>query len=234
MTTPDDSPPPPSTSDDPALDRPNPAAPPTAAPPPPADGFTLLQRGILKAKGLSDQHLATLASMEVTSVAAFPVIGDAGTLQQLLGVEARIAEDVMAWALAAAATESGPTAATPTAAASAPQPAAPVTMVSVDSPATVRCANCDHKQPHDYKTGDLCPNCGRQAEPLSTCYWCHNTGTGKFCRACGAAFVRNLDYEIAVLLKREGMPKSSIARELEDMSDGEKQSRLNQLRSGRY
>ena len=192
-----------------------------------SDVFSPLERTILKAKGLTEEQLGLLESMGVTSRGAFETIGDAGTLREVSGIDAEVAERVMTWAV-------GAPAAAPAGGEGGAAAVSPPAAVTINDPSVVLCTNCQHKQPHDYKTGDLCPNCGRQAEPMSNCYWCHATGSGKFCRSCGAGFVKNLDYEIAVLLKREGVAKAKIAAELEGMDDAEKETRLTQLRSGRY
>ena len=52
----------------------------------------------------------------------------------------------------------------------------------VESPDAVYCVHCKTKQPKDYKSGDLCVACGKQAEPIMACFWCGATGPGKFCR----------------------------------------------------
>lgn len=185
--------------------------------------LTPLERAILKSKGVGDDHFAQFEAMGLTSKSGFETVGNAQTLADISGLDVAVAEQVMAWALGVPAASAAP----------APAAAAP-TSVTIEDPSVIKCTNCDHKQPHDYKTGDLCPNCGRQAQPVSNCYWCHADGSGKFCRSCGAEYVKNLDYEIAVLLKREGVAKSRIASELADMEDAEKEARLTQLRSGRY
>ena len=74
----------------------------------------------------------------------------------------------------------------------------------------------------DYKTGDLCPSCGKQAEPVQSCYWCGQSGPGKFCRGCGAEFVPLAEFDLAVLLKREGVAKDEIAKRLYGMPTSEK------------
>ena len=157
--------------------------------------------------------------------AAFATVGDTGTLADISGMTMEVADGVMMWATGRTGSV---TAAYDQAVATAPQP------IVVEDASIVRCQNCDHKQPHDYKSGDLCPNCGRQAEPVRACFWCHTASSGNFCRSCGAEKVTNIDYEIAVLLKREGVSKRAIVTELQDMDDAEKETRLMQLRSGKY
>ena len=202
--------------------------------------LSTLERTILTAKGLGEEHLAALEAAGVRSRADFETIGDAATLQQILPVSPEVAADVMAWAAprkapeAAASGGAGSGGAGSGGAASGGASGGAVQNITVEDPSVVRCANCGQKQPHDYATGDLCPNCGRQAEPLANCYWCQSTGTGRFCRRCAAPFVKNKDYEIAVLLKREGVSKQAISDEVLTMSESEKEARLTQLRSGHY
>ncbi len=192
--------------------------------------LSALEKVILKSKGVTDEMLASFTELGIVSKESFAVIGDAGTLADITGLSAENAASIMEWAGVA------------------PKNSAPEAVVAgtsggvtldgqkivVEDSSVIKCTHCDHKQPHDYKSGDLCPNCGKQAEPMANCYWCYNVGSGKFCRSCGAEYVKNLDYEIAVLLKREGVSKREIAKELAAMLDSEKETRLTQLRSGRY
>ena len=47
-----------------------------------------------------------------------------------------------------------------------------VNPVIIDSADIVHCCYCSARQPKDYKSGDLCVACGKQAEPVLTCFWC--------------------------------------------------------------
>jgi len=86
----------------------------------------------------------------------------------------------------------------------------------------VYCTHCAAKQPKDYKSGDLCIACGRQAEPILACFWCSASGPGKFCRACGARFVPTAELDLALLLRQEGLPKDEIPNRLDGMNAAEK------------
>jgi hypothetical protein len=173
--------------------------------------FALLEQTILKAKGLTDENLAFLTAAGVASKADFATIGNAETLVEVMpGLNPDIARKVMDWAV-------GATAAVPVA-----QAAPTENKVVIDSADVTYCVHCKARQPKDYKTGDLCPSCGKQAEPVQSCYWCSQSGPGKFCRGCGAEFVPLAEFDLAVLLKREGLPKDEISRRLSGMSAAEK------------
>ena len=166
--------------------------------------FTLLEQNILIAKGLTAEQLNQLDAAGLHGKADFATVGDAATLCQVLpSIDAAVAAKVMEWALGIPAA-TGPA------------------KVFVDSPDAVYCAHCNARQPKDYKTGELCPSCGKQAEPVQSCHWCSATGPGKFCRGCGAAFVPLAEFELAVLLKREGVAKEEISQRLLAMSAQEK------------
>lgn len=165
--------------------------------------FTLLEQNILIAKGLTAAQLNELDTLGVQSKADFGTIGDAKTLVQVMpSVSSETAAKVMEWAVGAAK----------------PEPSS----LFIDSPDAIYCAHCNSRQPKDYKTGDLCPSCGKQAEPVQSCYWCSNSGPGKFCRGCGAEFVPLAEYNLAILLKREGVAKEEISRRLKAMTPAEK------------
>lgn len=175
--------------------------------------FTLLEQNILIAKGLTAEQLNQLAGMGVHSKADFATIGDTATLLEVMpALDGAVAAKVMEWAVGAGA-----------APVRAQAPAETAKMI-IDSADAIYCIHCNGRQPKDYKTGDLCPTCGKQAEPVQSCYWCANSGPGKFCRGCGAEFVPLAEYELAVLLKREGVAKDDIARRLHGMSQAEKDS----------
>jgi hypothetical protein len=168
-------------------------------------GLTALERNILVSKGLSADEIGRLMDAGVRSREDFKQVGDSGTLAGLIGVSDEVAGKVMAWALGAGA-------------ASVP---AQDTII-VQSGDVVLCAHCNVKQPKDYKSGDLCPACGRQAEPIMACFWCGATGPGKFCRRCGAEFVPTAELELGILLKRDGLPKDDIPSKLRALSQAEK------------
>jgi hypothetical protein len=84
------------------------------------------------------------------------------------------------------------------------------------------CVHCNTKQPKDYKSGDLCTACGKQAEPVMACFWCGSKSPGRFCRHCGAEFLPTAELELGILLKREGVPKDDIPVKLRAMSKEEK------------
>ncbi|MCA2979857.1 MAG: hypothetical protein INH41_25625 [Myxococcaceae bacterium] len=175
--------------------------------------LSTLEKNILKTKGLTDAQLARLTKAGVTRKADFAVVGDAATLSKLGGLPPEVAAAVMAWATGAAASPG------------------PGTIV-VDSDA-VTCVHCGAKQPKDYHSGDLCPACGKQAEPTFACFWCGHSGPGKYCRSCGAEFVATGELELALLLKRDGLPKDEIPRRLRGLSAKEKEALWGRVRKAR-
>ncbi len=163
---------------------------------------TLLDK-ILISKGLSEQEVAHLAEVGISGKEDLKLVGDAGTLADLTGLSRAVAERVMSWALGANA---GPA----------------KENVVVQSGDVVLCVHCGARQPKDYKSGDLCGACGKQAEPIMACFWCGATGPGKFCRQCGAEFVPTAELELGILLKREGVAKADIPERLRRMDQPEK------------
>lgn len=167
--------------------------------------FPLLEQTILKAKGLTDDQLAFLNSAGVASKADFVTIGSAETLAEIMpALEIDVARKVMDWAVGHAAAV----------AVDAPNS---TSKVIIDSADITYCLHCKARQPKDYKSGDLCPSCGKQAEPVQSCYWCAQSGPGKFCRGCGAEFVPLAEFDLAILLKREGVAKDEISNRLKSM-----------------
>jgi len=188
-----------------------------------ANAFTVLEFNILKSKGLSDEQILGLNEAGVSARDDFKTVGDAATLLALVpGLDATVAALVMEWALGQAAQ----------AQAQAPS-TAPAERMLLDSPDAVYCVHCGTKQPKDYKSGDLCISCGKQAEPILACYWCSASGPGKFCRSCGAAFVPTAELDLAILLKREGLPKDEIPARLLGMSSAEKDDLWGRVRRAR-
>jgi hypothetical protein len=166
-------------------------------------GFTRLEKNILISKGLSEQEIGRLVEMGVSGKEDLKLVGDAGTLAELAGLRCEVAERVMSWALGAAAVPAKD-------------------KIVVQSGDIVLCVHCNTKQPKDYKSGDLCVACGKQAEPIMACFWCGSTGPGRFCRQCGAEFVPTAELELGILLKREGVPKNEIPEKLRRMEQAEK------------
>jgi hypothetical protein len=182
-----------------------------------------LEQAILRAKGLSEAHLEALAAAGVSSKADFATIGDAATLGQLLpDVPADVAAAVMAWAVGE------PPASTTGATGSS----GPVSVV-LDSGDVVHCVHCGAKQPKDYSSGDLCTACGKQAEPILSCFWCAASGPGTFCRQCGAEFVATAELDLAVLLRREGMSKDAVPARLRAMTQEDKDVLWGRVRKSR-
>lgn len=175
-----------------------------------ADTFSTLERNILKAKGLSDSQLEALGAAGILSKQDFQTVGDAATLCQLVaGIDGTVAQAIMTWA-------TGQPAAAPTTSSAAAQ------QVFIDAADLILCVHCGAKQPKDYKSGDLCTSCGKQAEPVYSCYWCASSGPGKFCRQCGAEFLPTADLDLGVLLRHDGLPKDTIPDRLRAMSPAEK------------
>jgi hypothetical protein len=179
-----------------------------------AKSFSTLEKNILKTKGLSDAQIGKLAKAGVASKDDLRTVGDAATLAGLVkGLGAEAAAAVMAWA---GGTAGGSTSG-----------------VVVESSEVVYCVHCKTKQPKDYNSGDLCISCGKQAEPILSCYWCSASGPGKFCRSCGAEFVGTAELELAIHLKREGQPKDAIPGKLKTMSAAEKEVLWGKIRRAR-
>ena len=184
-----------------------------------AKTFSALEKNILKSKGLTDAQLKKLAKAGINSREDFKTVGDAGTLAELVaGITKDAAAAVMAWAGGGAAPASGG-GGTPS--------------VVVDSPDAVYCIHCRVKQPKDYNSGDLCVSCGKQAEPILSCYWCSASGPGKFCRQCGAEFVATSELDLAIHLKREGLSKDEVPKKLIGMSAAEKDALWGRIRKSR-
>ena len=180
-----------------------------------AKAFSTLEKNILKSKGLSDAQLKKLAKAGITSREDFKTVGDAATLADLVaGINKEVAASVIAWATGGAATSGSGS-------------------VVVESADAVYCIHCRTKQPKDYKSGDLCVSCGKQAEPILACYWCSSSGPGKFCRQCGAEFVSTSELDLAVHLKREGLSKDEIPQKLRSMSASDKDALWGRIRKTR-
>jgi hypothetical protein len=68
------------------------------------------------------------------------------------------------------------------------------------------------------------------ADTPATCFWCSSSGAGRFCRKCGAEFVPTGELELALLLKREGIPKQDISTKLRMLSSEEKEQLWGRVR----
>ena len=186
-----------------------------------AKTFSALEKNILKSKGLSDAQLKKLAKAGINSREDFKTVGDAATLADLVaGISKDAAAAVMAWASGGGSAPSS-------------GGGGGGTSVVVDSPDAVYCIHCRTKQPKDYKSGDLCVSCGKQAEPILSCYWCSSSGPGKFCRQCGAEFVATSELDLAVHLKREGLSKDEVPKKLISMSAADKDALWGRIRKSR-
>lgn len=187
-----------------------------------ADQLSVLEQNILKAKGLSVEQIAALPSIGIVSRADFATVGDAATLLEVMpGLDAVVAGRVMDWALGR-----------PEAGAAGAQTGGGGRVV-LDTSDAVYCIHCQSKQPKDYKSGDLCVNCGKQAEPTESCYWCATSGPGKFCRSCGATFVPTAELDLAILLRRDGLPKDDIPKRLSELSKVDKDALWGRVRHAR-
>ena len=180
--------------------------------------FSVLEKNILKAKGLSEELVAMLSGVGIEGRDDFRTVGTAKTLTEVLpGLDPAVAVAVMAWAvgeLSQAGDGAGRT-------------------VVVETSDVVNCIHCKTKQPKDYKSGDLCPACGKQAEPILSCFWCAASGPGKFCRQCGAEFVPTAEVDLAILLRRDGLPKDDVPKKLRAMSAEEKDILWGRVRKSR-
>jgi hypothetical protein len=171
--------------------------------------FSALEKSILTAKGLTAAQLEALGAAGVASRQDLLTVGDAGTLLELVkDIDTVTASRVMEWATGRAMQKTAPQ--------------APSGSVIIDSADIVHCCYCSARQPKDYKSGDLCVACGKQAEPVLTCFWCSASGPGKFCRSCGAEFVPMAELDLGVLLRQEGLPKDEIPKRLRTMPAEEK------------
>lgn len=165
-------------------------------------GFSTLERNILASKGLSAAQIAALVKSGVRSKADFATVGDADTLAGLVkGCTRETAAALLAWAKSGGGGGNA---------------------VVIESPDITTCVHCGTRQPKDWKSGDLCVHCGKEAEPVHSCFWCNGTGPGKFCRRCGTVFVPDAETELAAQLKREGVAKDDIPVRLAGMSAAEK------------
>ena len=183
-----------------------------------AKTFSALEKNILKAKGLTDAQLKKLAKAGINSREDFKTVGDAATLAELVsGISKDVAAALIAWATGGATSGGG----------------GGGTGVVVESPDAVYCIHCRTKQPKDYNSGDLCVSCGKQAEPILSCYWCSSSGPGKFCRQCGAEFVATAELDLAVHLKREGLSKDEVPKKLKGMSAADKDALWGRIRKTR-
>jgi hypothetical protein len=190
-----------------------------------ADGFSVLEQNILKAKGLTEEQVGALSGIGIGSRADFATVGDVATLLEVMpGLPEDVADRVMAWATGRADTGAASTVAGNGAAGG---------RVVLDTSDAVYCVHCQAKQPKDYKSGDLCVNCGKQAEPTESCYWCASSGPGKFCRNCGATFVPTAELDLAILLRRDGLAKDAIPKTLGDMSKVDKDALWGRVRHAR-
>lgn len=183
-------------------------------------GFSKIEQSVLKSKGLTDAQLILLADAGIGNKHDFKVVGDAQTLVDVTGIDIDTAQKIMAWAIGASDTVSSAAGKTP-----GPQ------TIMVDSPDVVYCAHCKAKQPKDYKSGDLCYSCGLQAEPTLTCHWCSSASPGKFCRSCGTEMLPTADFELGLLLKRDGVAKDDIVSKLKSASAEEKEALWSRVRT---
>ena len=181
--------------------------------------FTDLEKNILRAKGVGEAELEKLVARGIGSRGDFATVGDVQTLVELTGLSPELATRVMTWAV-------GPSVV-------AAPPVGPVPNVVVHAGDAVLCMHCQAKQPKDYRSGDLCGACGKQAEPILACFWCAATGPGRFCRQCGAEFVATGELELALLLKREGYPKDQIVPRLMAMTPADKEVLWGRVRKAR-
>jgi hypothetical protein len=184
--------------------------------------FTTLEKNILRAKGLSEAQVGALMEAGVASRGDLQTVGDAATLAELVpDVDAGIASKVMEWATGRSqASVGGPT-------------STQTGNLVLDTADVVYCVHCHAKQPKDYKSGDLCIACGKQAEPILSCFWCSSSGPGHFCRSCGAEFVPTGELDLAVLLRHEGLPKDEITNRLRTMTSADKDVLWGRVRKSR-
>ncbi|MBA2481874.1 MAG: hypothetical protein H0V44_14510 [Planctomycetes bacterium] len=182
-----------------------------------AKTFSVLEKNILKAKGLTEAQVKKLSKAGIAGRDDFKTVGDAATLTQLVsGLDTAVASAVLAWARGEGTTDVGG-----------------LGRVVVESSDSVYCVHCKTKQPKDYSSGDLCVSCGKQAEPILSCFWCASSGPGRFCRQCGAEFIATSELDLGIHLKREGLPKDDIPKKLKAMGAAEKDVLWGRIRKSR-
>jgi hypothetical protein len=75
------------------------------------------------------------------------------------------------------------------------------------------CEACSSPQPVDWKSGDLCTQCGQPARREVRCFWCAKwTPSGKYCRRCGAAVLDEPLYGAARMLREAGTDRFTIPK----------------------
>lgn len=102
-----------------------------------AAAFSVLERNILKSKGVSAAQIKKMIQKGIRCRDDFKQVGDAETLAALADVSPEAAAKAMAWALGA-----------------------PVPLTKdlvVESSDVVHCVHCGTKQPKDYKSGRSVP-----------------------------------------------------------------------------
>jgi len=82
----------------------------------------------------------------------------------------------------------------------------------------IYCENCDAQQPNDWKSGDLCGQCGGAVREELRCAWCaKTTPKGKFCKHCGNEVQEDKNFGPARILKSLGVDQLQLTQKLSEL-----------------
>ncbi|MBL3657928.1 zinc ribbon domain-containing protein [Fulvivirga sediminis] len=92
------------------------------------------------------------------------------------------------------------------------------------------CEQCDAQQPNDWKSGDLCVQCGGAVREEVRCAWCaHTTPNGKFCKHCGNEVQSDANFGPARILKSLGVDQLELTKKLNELSEPKLEQYRNQF-----
>ncbi|GAA5023619.1 hypothetical protein GCM10011506_06610 [Marivirga lumbricoides] len=96
--------------------------------------------------------------------------------------------------------------------------------------AVIYCESCDAQQPNDWKSGDLCHQCGGTVREEVRCAWCaQNTPKGKFCKHCGNEVQSDRNFGPARILKSLGVDQLALTQKLSELEDSKREQYRNQF-----
>lgn len=96
--------------------------------------------------------------------------------------------------------------------------------------AVLYCESCDAQQPNDWKSGDLCHQCGGTVREEVRCAWCaQNTPKGKFCKHCGNEVQPDQNFGPARILKSLGVDQLALTQKLSELEDSKREQYRNQF-----
>ncbi|UII28310.1 zinc ribbon domain-containing protein [Fulvivirga maritima] len=94
----------------------------------------------------------------------------------------------------------------------------------------IYCEQCDAQQPNDWKSGDLCVQCGGTVREEVRCAWCaHSTPKGKFCKHCGNEVQPDINFGPARILKSLGVDQLELTQKLNDLPEPKLEQYRNQF-----